>query len=192
MEDSTLAKKVKDENCEDSIKELINRHSKLCYAVYQRYFSAMRASGVTAEDAIDEKDLIIYKSAMSYNPTKKAKFSTWVGNQMRYACLNKMNKNKKYKPVLDDEIDLYIEKNFDQKDFSDIKEYAINILCQLKDSRIERVFNLRYFNGSPKCMTWSKIGKIMEVSSQTAINLHNRGKKILIRKLNKNYRSDFV
>ena len=109
MEDSLLAKKVKDENCEDSLKELISRHSKLCYAVYQRYFPAMRASGVTAEDAIDEKDLIIYKSAMSYNPTKKAKFSTWVGNQMRYACLNKMNKNKKYKPVLDDEIDLYIE-----------------------------------------------------------------------------------
>ena len=37
---------------------------------------------------------MIYKSAMSYNENKGSKFSTWLANQMRYFCLNSMNKNR--------------------------------------------------------------------------------------------------
>jgi len=32
--------------------------------------------------------------------------------------------------------------------------------------------------------SWSKIGEEMDVSTQTAINLHDRGKKILKKKMN--------
>jgi hypothetical protein len=50
----------------------------------------MIASGTHPEDISSDKDYLIYKSAVSYNPTKKIKFSTWLGNQVRYYCLNKI------------------------------------------------------------------------------------------------------
>ena len=82
--DTLLAQNVKDKDCENSLKELIERHSKLCYNIYQKYIPAMNASGVFPDDALNDKDYIIYKSACSYNPTKRTKFSTWLGNQVRY------------------------------------------------------------------------------------------------------------
>ena len=32
-------------------------------------------------------------------------------------------------------------------------------------------------------MTWGKIGKKLDISSQTAINLHNKGKEVLLKKM---------
>ena len=41
-------------------------------------------------------------------------------------------------------------------------------------------------------MTWKKIAKRMGISSQTAINIHNRAKKILKNKIKSNKSFDFV
>ena len=191
--DLFLIRKIKKSNCENSLKELIYRHSRLCFDIYHKYLPAIRASGMFPEDAICEKDYIIYKSAISYNPEKKTKFSTWLGNQVRYNCLNKINKSKPHMLLEDEESDFLIEKN-EEPDFLEIKEYVLNILSQLKDERIKKIFEIRYFSGTRKCVTWEKIGKNMKVSSQTAINLHNKGKKILVRKIKskRTFRNDFI
>jgi len=188
-----LIREIKKSNCENSLKELIHRHSRLCFDIYHKYLPAIKASGMFPEDAINEKDYIIYKSAMSYNPEKKTKFSTWLGNQIRYNCLNKINKSRPHQLIEDEEFDFIIEKS-DGPDFSELKEYVLNILNQIKDERIKRIFELRYFSGTRKCVTWDKIGKKMRVSSQTAINLHNKGKALLVRKLKskKTFRADFI
>ena len=65
------------------------------------------------------------------------------------------------------------------------KEYIFNILNNLKDKRIPKVFKLRYFdaykeNNKP---TWSFIAKKIKTSTQTAINLHNKGKKFIRKKI---------
>ena len=60
----------------------------------------------------------------------------------------------------------------------DTLEYIFNLLSQLKDKRIKKVFELRYLGGDGK-ESWSKIGEDMGVSTQTAINLHDRGTKVL-------------
>lgn len=145
------------------------------------------------DDAINEKDYIIYKSAISFNPEKKTKFSTWLGNQIRYNCLNKINKSRPHMLLEDEESDFLIEKN-DGPNFAEIKEYVINILDQLKDERIKEIFEIRYFSGTRKCVTWEKVGQRLEISSQTAINLHNRGKKILLKKMTskRTFRNDFI
>jgi|TARA_Y100000593_G_scaffold94579_1_gene194412 RNA polymerase sigma factor (sigma-70 family) len=193
--DSQLVINVKELNCEESLKELINKHSRLCYDVFKKYSPALRASGVYPDDVIDEKDYIIYKSALSFNPSKKTKFSTWLGNQVRYACLNKINKTRHHVHMEEFELDYVYEKN-NEKNLEDFlfetKDYVICILEQMKDSRIKKIFELRYFSGSRKCMPWIKIGQNMKISSQTAINLHNKGKKTLLQKMNQEYKSDFI
>jgi len=189
QEDIELVNNVQEDNCQQSLKELINRHSALCYNVYQRYGNTLTSSGVCFDDVVKEKDYIIYKSAMSYNPEKNTKFSTWVGNHARYHCLNLINANQKYITVEDSTLNYFVENNEPYSDSSkvherqDTLEYIFNILSQLKDSRVKKVFEHRYLDEDGK-KSWSKIGADMKISTQTAINLHDRGKKILKKKMN--------
>jgi RNA polymerase sigma factor (sigma-70 family) len=186
LEDKELVERVKGTHCEDSLKELIKRHSALCFSVYYKYSSALTSSGVNFDDAVKEKDFVIYKSALSYKPEKKAKFSTWLGNYTRYHCLNLMNSKRRYICVEDKDLHYHIDKqNEDEvssKDLRDLRDYALNILSQLRDSRVKKVFELRYFSDNGK-NTWNVISREMEVSIQTVINLHARGTKILKKKI---------
>jgi len=61
-------------------------------------------------------------------------------------------------------------------------EFIFNLLKQLKDKRIEKIFKLRYFS-ERKNMSWSKIGKRLNISTQTVINIHNRTIRFLKNKL---------
>ena len=187
-EDLELVNNVREDNCQDSLKELINRHSALCYNVYQKYGSTLSSSGVFFDDVVKEKDYVIYKSAMSYNPDRNTKFSTWVGNHARYHCLNLINQNQKYVAVNDSTLNYFIENNevdspqLQPQGRQDSLEYIFNLLSQLRDKRIKKVFELRYL-GSDGKESWSRIGENMSVSTQTAINLHDRGLKVLRKKM---------
>ena len=109
----------------------------------KKYEPALNATGVSVDDVIQEKDYLVYKSAMSYNPEKKVKFNTWLGNQVRYHCLNTINNNNNFIKVEDSVLDfLSIEEN---KDCSNDIEYVFSLLSQLKDDRIKEIFSLRYF-----------------------------------------------
>jgi RNA polymerase sigma factor (sigma-70 family) len=188
ISDIELTIEVKNKKCSKSLNKLISRHSPLCFNIYQRYTPAMANSGVNIQDVYKERDFLIYQSAISYDPDKKTKFSTWLGNQVRYFCLNSMNKSNKRDFVVDENtLNFLIDKEgpFSERQNSDeeIKDYALNLLSQLRDPRIKKIFKLRYFNDNSKPTTWVKIGIIMNVSTQTAINLHDKGKQIILKKM---------
>ena len=61
-------------------------------------------------------------------------------------------------------------------------EYTENILSQLKDSRVQEIFSLRYSKEEKK-PSWSSIASKMNMSTQTAINLHNKGLSMLRKKM---------
>lgn len=183
--DSSLASKVKEKDCENSLVELIGRHSNLCYNICQKYMPVMHASGIFIDDVLNDKDYIIYQSAKSFDPDRNTKFSTWLGNQVRYYCLNKINKNKKYVTTEDQELSFLVEKGDKKEDGKELKDYLFNLLSKIKDKRIEKIFELRYFSQEEKRMTWTVISNKINVSSQTAINLHNKGLSILRKKMKK-------
>ncbi len=190
ISDAKLIQKIKQTDCETSLKTLIEKHSPLCINMCKKYEPALNATGVSVDDVIQEKDYLVYKSAMSYNPEKKVKFNTWLGNQVRYHCLNTINNNNNFIKVEDSVLDfLSIEEN---KDCSNDIEYVFSLLSQLKDDRIKEIFSLRYFKSDKKKMPWVKIGKIMGISTQTAINLHKRGLKILNKKISSTNNSDVI
>ena len=76
FDDNILVKNVQENNDENSLRILIDRHSGLCNSLYKKYSSSMVISGVHLQDVMDQKDYIVYKSAMTFNPCKKSKFST--------------------------------------------------------------------------------------------------------------------
>lgn len=194
--DIELINRVKDYSCSDSLKELINRHAPLCYDIYNKYSKTLKSSGELIYNIELEKNFIIYKSVLSYNPDKKTKFSTWLGNFTRYYCLNVINSQKKYVPMEDELLNSIREKEAEETSCDssekEMQEYVVNILEKMKDERIKRVFKLRYFADFNKKNTWVEIGKMMKVSPQTAINLHNRGRLMIAKKINSKLFADIV
>ena len=189
--DLVLVSNIKSSNDEESLKELIRRHNPMCFSVYKKYSSALQVSGLNIEDLISSKDYVIYQSAKSFNFDKKSKFSTWLYNQIRYQCLNTINENKNTLTMEIEKINFLIDQmnskeNSSSEKIKDANEYIFKILESFSDKRILQIYKMRYFNG-PKLMAWSKIGKKLKISTQTAINLHKKGMDLLKIKINSNF-----
>ena len=173
--------------CPDSLSSVIQRYTPVFLSMYSKFFYPMKESGVDPSDVLQDKDLIIYEAAKSFDLNKGSSFCTWLSNNTRYKCLHLMNKAKKMS-MLRQRIKNNNELSFNNfnKNIFKVKElnvHIFSILDKLKDKRISSVYELRYFSGSK--MTWAKIGQRLGFSSQTAINLHARGAKALKRKINR-------
>jgi len=190
LTDADLIENIKINNCSDSMKELEDRHSGICYTMIKKYYNSMSSVGVDPIELAKEKDYVIFKSALNFDASRNIKFSTWLGNQMRFHCLNCMNKNNTTISMENESIKNIMEKNQVMNSNSssnsllnkDNCEYIFNLLDQLKDKRIVEIFKIRYFSDK-KTVSWSKIGRKLKISTQTVINLHNKTLKFLKNKL---------
>jgi DNA-directed RNA polymerase specialized sigma subunit len=190
LTDADLIENIKINNCSDSMKELEDRHSGICYTMIKKYYNSMSSVGVDPIELAKEKDYVIFKSALNFDASRNIKFSTWLGNQMRFHCLNCMNKNNTTISMENESIKNIMEKNQVMNCNSnsnsllnkDNCEYIFNLLDQLKDKRIVEIFKIRYFSDK-KTVSWSKIGRKLKISTQTVINLHNKTLKFLKNKL---------
>lgn len=185
--DLELVEGIKNKNCSECLQELFDRHSGICVDVFSKYSGALIKNSVILRDVLEQKEYIIYKSAMSYDPSKGSKFSTWLANQMRYFCLNSMNKNRLV--ATDEEsmnciVHARCLHSYDEEGLlNDKVDFVKNIISQVKDKRVKKIFNIRYFNGAAKKTPWAKIAKELGVSTQTAINLHNKTITLIKRKM---------
>lgn len=196
ISDIELINKVKRKNDSIALKELEQRHSGICHQMIRKYYTNIVTSGIDPEDLVSDKLLVIYKSVINYNPEKNVKFSTWLGNQMRYHCLNCMNKKDPTIAMENSTIKTIVEKSQKNESSAEtlIKEKAdlvFSILERIKDKRIIKIFKLRYFNGR-KHLAWNKIGKKLKLSTQTVINLHNKGKIFIKNKLTSINNNDII
>ena len=195
--DKQLVKLVKSKADSGAFTEVCRRYENIFYKICQKYVNPLTSSGVNPQDIFDEKTYILFHCVKSYNPEKKAKLGTWIGNYARYLCLNSINARKFIVASTDEDIRRYIEDGQAKTEFlsqsRNRKEdfiYLLNLLSQLKDPRINDIFSLRYFGA--KKMTWTQIAKKLKISTQTAINLHNRGLSLLKRKLHSKSISDVI
>jgi RNA polymerase sigma factor (sigma-70 family) len=186
--DSELVELIKSKADSDSFNEVCRRYENIFYKICQKYVNALSMSGVNPQDIFDEKTFIIYHCISSYKPSKKTKLGTWIGNYARYLCLNSINARKFILPTTDADLKQYIEETQASQDFQQKQDnpkedfnYILNLLSQLKDPRITEIFKYRYLGH--KRMIWAHIAKKMNISTQTAINLHNKGIELIRRKL---------
>ena len=95
LTDSALTEKIKESNDGEALNELISRHSGI-YVDMLKKFGYRSLSENQISDIMGDKDYVIYKAALEYNP-EKAKFSTHLANKTKYLCLTQRTKNKKRK-----------------------------------------------------------------------------------------------
>jgi len=183
VSDNYLVERIRVTNCEKSLEELIKRHTGLCFNIIKRYASTFYANNIDITEASTDKNLIIWNSAKSFSAGKNVKFSTWLANQVKYSCLNALNKKSKDRLVSTEDqiLDVLKEKSSEETN-ENLFEFTNNILKQLKDKRIKQIFSMRYSVHSKK-PSWCTVAKKLKVSTQTAINLHNRGIEILRKKI---------
>ncbi|MAH44885.1 hypothetical protein CMI37_03600 [Candidatus Pacearchaeota archaeon] len=183
VSDNYLAERIKVLHCEISLNELIKRHSPLCFKIIKKYSSSFYANNIDVKETSSEKNLIIWNSAKSFSSDKNVKFSTWLANQVKYNCLNTLNKKSKDRLITtEDEILDVLKERPEEQSNGNLFEFTHNILKQLKDKRIKQIFKMRYSINDKK-PSWCIVAKKLNISTQTAINLHNRGIDVLRKKM---------
>jgi RNA polymerase sigma factor (sigma-70 family) len=190
----SLITKIKEDNCNDSFEELSKLYDNFYYSIAQKYSSTLIKAGMSKDDIKYEKDFVLYKAIKSFDAKQKTKFSTWFCNCVKYHFLNYINSNKKYMLAEENKIDFFNNKDllvsFDKN--NETYSYLNSLLSSFKDERIKRVYELRYFSGGEKLATWNSIAKKLGVSTQTAINLHEKTRAFLKNKVLSKNSCDFV
>ena len=193
-EDLSLVKKVKSKNCNDSFIKLSSSYENFYFSIAKKYTPALLKMGMNKDDIKSEQYYILYKAISSFDAKQKTKFSTWFCNCSRYHFLNYINSNKKYVVSEEKTIDFFnnrdillvVDKN------SDMLDYLNSLLSSFKDKRVYDVYKLRYFSDNEKLTTWNKIAKKLGMSTQTAINLHEKARLFLKTKIQSKNSFDLV
>lgn len=174
-EDLHLINKVKNIGDQDSVMELINRHSGIYIEMVNKYLPDS-LEGVNKDDILDDKNFCIYDAAIKFDENKNTKFSTYVGNLARWKCLNIYNKNIKFPQSSISEIyDQSVSCDPELKDIEKQEELKniFKIINNSGDERVKKIFKMRYKDGK-KLTPWKKIAKKLDLSIQGCINIHNK------------------
>ena len=188
--DLELIKQVRDYSCKNSLDELCSRHGAIYSSIISKLSQRYNNWFITS-DLLSDKELVIYNSTLKYDPGKKTKFSTFLGNEAKWHYLNRCNQQKRFanQVAVSDEIlaisaiepsheDLILNK--------DTLGFVFKTLDSHPDERIGKIFRLRYKIGKHnKVMPWHLVGKEIGLSAQGCINIHKTGIKFLQEKLKK-------
>jgi len=192
LSDEELVKNIKeDRNPQDNLSELINRHSGIYLEMINGY-TTKSLNQSFRDEMLADKEYQIYASALKYNPEKGAKFSTYLGNETKWKCLNFYNKNKRHPsiPIQEELIDFFNYKFVEENSPNIIKnvifQKIISKAKQHPDQRVGKIFHLRYVEGrNNTVMPWKYISSKLKLSIQGCINIHNTAIKQLQQSFNK-------
>lgn len=183
VKDETLVKKILKHQCNSSLKELFNRHSGMIFNIGKKYCTSCN---LDINDLYDNKYWIIFNAVKSFNSKKGSKFSTWLGNQVRFFCLNYKNKNNKLIPVEDSFLEFFLNDNNTKENKSNQKEILdqiIDLFNQISDPNTKNAIYYRYFYNKERILNYSEIAEILKVTPQTVLNWHNKFIQLAKKKL---------
>jgi RNA polymerase sigma factor (sigma-70 family) len=174
--DISLIEKIKEQRDNDSLKELINRHSGIYIDIVNKTVSDS-CEFLNKKDILSEKDYSIYSAALKYQSFRNTKFSTYLANETRWKCLNLYNKNKK---MIEQPLEDSIKDRASSEDFisdlqkNEIIEKIIGLAKEDSDKRIKKIIDMRYCFGYNKCHSWKEISQDLNMSIQGCIDIHNK------------------
>lgn len=190
LSDLDLINKIKNKKkIGECLQELIDRHSGIYLDIVNSYMKNCNNDSLK-DEIINEKEYAIYNSALKYDENRGTKFSTFLGNEAKWICLNAQNKSKKFIAMNDNTYELDKIKDETNKSKMIFEEQILNEfneeLKKHPDKRIQKIFSMRY-SGNKKLVPWRKISKEMNLSIQGCINIHNAA----LNSISKNIRSKY-
>lgn len=190
LSDFDLISNIKNKQyVDESLSELIDRHSGI-YLEIVNSFLKNAANDSMRDDIIKNKEYAIFNSALKYESDKGTKFSTFLGNEAKWLCLNASNKNKKYVALNDNSIDIseieYNTNSFNENLNNQIINDFFEEVKKHPDKRIIKIFEMRY-SGNKKLVPWRKISQKLNLSIQGCINIHNAALKSISKTIKSKY-----
>jgi len=173
IEDKKMVSNLKHgNNVNESLSHLVDRHSGIFINMVNQYMHKDSRG-----DFIKDKEYYIYQAALKYDENRNTKFSTYLGSETKWMCLNSYNRSK-----TKNEVDIeYIENlGDDSSQFHQIiKRDTHNKILELAhnhpDNRVHKIFELRYNGGNKnKVMPWSEVCSKIGLSVQGCINVHDQ------------------
>ena len=131
------------------------------------------------DELINDKEYNIYQAALKYDHTRGAKFSTYLGNETKWMCLNLYNKNRRNPEIAMEALYIDLQQDFSQSEHEDnIKKELFKKIMELvkdyPDERISKIFTMRYVEGyKNKVMPWKQVSEEIAMSIQGCINIHD-------------------
>ena len=181
--DEALIKKILDNQCSDSLKQLVEKHSGMIFNVGKKYCPSCN---LDLNELNDNKYWIVFQAVKSFNSEKGSKFSTWLGNQVRFFCLNYKNKNSKLVPIEDSHLEFFINDISKKNNLSKQNELVnviIDLFNEISDPNTKNAIYYRYFHNKERILNYSEIAEILKVTPQTVLNWHNKFIKLAKKKL---------
>jgi RNA polymerase sigma factor (sigma-70 family) len=185
VKDESLIKKIINKQCSKSLQELVDRHSGMIFNIGKKYCNSC---SLDISELNDNRYWIVFNAAKSFNATKGSKFSTWLGNQVRFFCLNYKNKNSKLIPIENEQLEFFIN-NFSKSDEKKNQKEVINnitdLFNQISDPNTKNAIYYRYFYNKERILNYSEVAEILNVTPQTVLNWHNKFVRFAKKKLTK-------
>jgi DNA-directed RNA polymerase specialized sigma subunit len=183
LNDQQLVENIKTNNlyAEISINELVNRHIPLINSLSNKFTPVIKGTGIYPADIFGNPQTIVYEAALSYDPARKSKYSSWLYQNLRYKCLNSITEANKFQNVESDVLDYFSNQLGDDKvDHEELYNIIDNLIESIEDARIKFILKERYIVQEK---TWKSICCELGISTQTGINLKEAGLKQLKIKL---------
>jgi DNA-directed RNA polymerase specialized sigma subunit len=192
--DLILVDNIKQNNflVDKSLEVLSERHSGLYISTVNKITG--NCFDNLKNDLLNDKLIVLYNAARSYDKSKGSSFSTHFANETKWNCLkNKTKKSNKEISCENETIDSLFEKNknfylFKNYDDNFFKNKIIEELDYIDDERAKKIIIMRYFSNDNKNLPWKKISKEVKLSIQGCINVHNKYMYILNRNISKKYK----
>ena len=176
--DLSLITKVKKEGDTNSLNELIQRHS----GIYLEMVNSVIPNNcdfLDKNDILEDKEISIYKAIMNFDENKNTKFSTYLGNETRWKCLNMFNRGSKYKHIdidnFKEDVNFTHEGSIEDLHSKEILQKIFKLAEEHEDERVRKIILLRYKIGNGnKTMPWKGVAENLKISIQGCINIHDR------------------
>ena len=176
--DEKLISKIVNNQCNESLKKLVDKHGGMIFNIGKKYCASCN---LDLNELNDNKYWIIFNAAKSFNPQKGSKFSTWLGNQIRFFCLNFRNKNSKLVPVDDQYLEFFINDLNKKNQIANQKELVniiIDLFNEISDPDTKNAIYYRYFYNKERILNYSEIAKILNNVVDFNIFLENDDDKL--------------
>lgn len=196
--DLELVNDVKSNCSDNSFLELVDRHGALFTSMVNKFSGRFQNSGISLQDVSDEKYNVFYEAINTFDPDKKTKFSSWLGQCVKYNVLNYVYKDKNVKNRAnfvysedfenEDQHDYYLNLQnapFEELDSQEDQCYKLDLIMdtvkeiakQENDERIENLFEYRFYTNDKKVAPWREVGEKLGFTSQAALNMYRRSVK---------------
>lgn len=113
---------------------------------------------------------------MKFDSTRGTKFSTFLGNETKWLCLNSYNRAKrKYcENRTPEELDSSDRIETHEKIDTNLLNEIYFIIDKHPDLRVSKIFKMRYKEGDNyKLLPWKKVAPLVNLSIQGCINIHD-------------------